>query len=48
MSHLEFRSQLIPLDLNGDGNMDFVSTYYEKKSIKKLVFDTFLFDGESQ
>lgn len=48
MGNLEFRSQLIPLDLNGDGNIDFVSTRYAKRGIKKFVFDTFLFDGESQ
>ncbi len=34
MGDLEFRSQLIPLDLNGDGNMDFVSTRYARKSVK--------------
>lgn len=42
MKDLEWRSQLVTGDFNGDGKSDLVSTRYARKSEQKYVFDTYL------
>ena len=42
MGDLEWRSQVVSLDLNGDGKDDLVSMRFAKKREKKYVFDTYL------
>lgn len=42
MGDLQWRSQVVALDLNGDGKDDLVSMRFARKSEKKYVFDTYL------